>query len=142
MADIDHFKTINDRYGHLVGDQVITQVAQVLRSLLNEGDLLCRYGGEEFCILLTNLNVDQAMGFAENVRKLIQANCGQAVIPGENVRITSSFGVASLAFGGATLAELIKQADQALYMAKEAGRNKVARYDDMTATQVKRRFAA
>lgn len=142
MADIDHFKSINDRYGHLVGDQVITQVAEVLRSMLNEGDLLCRYGGEEFCILLTDLNAEQAASFAENVRKLIQANCGQAVIPGENVRITASFGVASLAFGGATLAELIKQADQALYMAKEAGRNQVARYDDMTATQVKRRFAA
>jgi diguanylate cyclase (GGDEF)-like protein/PAS domain S-box-containing protein len=142
MADIDHFKSINDRYGHLVGDQVISQVANLLRSQLNAGDLLCRYGGEEFCILLTDVNAEQAVEFADQVRKLIEAQCGQAVIPGENVRITASFGVASLEFGGTTLAELIKQADQALYMAKGAGRNRVARYDDMTSTQIKKRFAA
>jgi diguanylate cyclase (GGDEF)-like protein/PAS domain S-box-containing protein len=142
MADIDHFKSINDRYGHLVGDQVISQVANLLRTQLNPGDLLCRYGGEEFCILLTDVNAEQAMGFADNVRKLIEAQCGQTVIPGEQVRITSSFGVASLEFGGTTLAELIKQADQALYIAKGAGRNRACRYDDMTATQIKKRFAA
>jgi diguanylate cyclase (GGDEF)-like protein/PAS domain S-box-containing protein len=142
MADIDYFKSINDRYGHLVGDQVIQTAANIIKSMLNEGDLLCRYGGEEFCILVTDLEAEKAMQFAENVRKLIEANCGTTVIPGENVRITCSFGVASLAFGGATLAELIKQADQALYMAKGSGRNRVACYDDMTATQIRARFAA
>jgi diguanylate cyclase (GGDEF)-like protein/PAS domain S-box-containing protein len=142
MADIDYFKSINDRYGHLVGDQVISQVARIIRSTLHAGDLLCRYGGEEFCILLTDVNAQQAVEFSGNLRKLVEANCGQAVIPGENVHITVSLGVAALEFGGATLAELIKQADQALYLAKGAGRNRVARYDDMTSTQIARRFAA
>lgn len=129
MGDIDHFKAINDRYGHLVGDQAIQHVAQALGSAVRPSDIVCRYGGEEFCVLLPGVSSEQGAELAERMRTRIEAQCGPGVIPGENVRITASFGVAAMSSGGSTLAELIKQADQALYVAKAAGRNRVSRYD-------------
>ena len=135
MVDIDHFKSVNDRYGHLVGDQVIHRVALTLRDATPAGDLLCRYGGEEFCMLVSGVKSQQAQQFADQVRKLIENTCGAAVIPGESARITASFGVASFNSGAATLAELIKQADQALYLAKAEGRNRVCRYDELGSGQ-------
>jgi diguanylate cyclase (GGDEF)-like protein len=133
MVDIDHFKSINDRYGHLVGDQAIRNVATTLGSAVRPGDLVCRYGGEEFCILLGGIEASQAQEMAERMRKQIETGVGSSVIPGENVRITASFGVASIQHGATTLAELIKQADQALYAAKAAGRNRVLRHDQALA---------
>ena len=133
MADIDHFKSINDRYGHLVGDQAIQTVAGLLEAAVSPGDLVCRYGGEEFCILLFNRDLRQAQELTERMRKEIEIGCGRAVIPGETVRITCSFGIASVQHGATTLAELMKQADQALYAAKAAGRNRVLRHDQAIA---------
>lgn len=133
MVDIDHFKSINDRYGHLVGDQAIQNVATTLESAVRAGDLVCRYGGEEFCLLLGGIEASLAQELAERMRKQIETGVGPAVIPGENVRITASFGVASIQHGSTTLAELIKQADQALYAAKAAGRNRVLRHDQALA---------
>jgi diguanylate cyclase (GGDEF)-like protein len=92
-------------------------------------DIVCRYGGEEFCLLLPGVSAEQAAELAERMRSRIETGCGPGVIPGENVRITMSFGVAAMSFGGSTLAELVKQADQALYAAKAGGRNRVSRYD-------------
>jgi len=135
MVDIDHFKSVNDRFGHLIGDQVIHRVALTLRDATPEGDLVCRYGGEEFCMLVSGVTSQQAQQFADQIRKLIENTCGAAVIPGEAVRITASFGVASFDSGATTLAELIKQADQALYLAKAEGRNRVSRYDDLGSVQ-------
>jgi len=135
MVDIDHFKSINDRYGHLVGDQVIHRIALTLRNALGGADLVCRYGGEEFCLLLSGVNSAQAAAFAEQVRSRIEASTGTSVIPGEAARITASFGIASVGAGATTLAELIKQADQALYLAKTTGRNRSARYDELLAAQ-------
>ena len=142
MGDIDYFKAINDRYGHLVGDQAIQHVAHTLQAALRPGDVLCRYGGEEFCLLLPALGAQAAQQLAERMRSRIEATCGASVIPGESVRITASFGVASVCFGGSTLAELIKQADQALYVAKNSGRNRVARYDEAEKMQPIGRVAA
>jgi len=135
MADIDHFKSINDRFGHLLGDQVIHRVALTLREATPAGDLVCRYGGEEFCMLVTGVKAQEAQQFADQIRKLIEHTCGPAVIPGQAARITASFGVASLDSGASTLAELIKQADQALYLAKSSGRNCVSRYDELVSAQ-------
>jgi len=135
MVDIDHFKAVNDRFGHLLGDQVIHRVALTLRDATPAGDLVCRYGGEEFCMLVTGVKAQQAQQFADQIRKLIENTCGPAVIPGEPVRITASFGVASFDSGATTLAELIKQADQALYLAKSTGRNRVCRYDELGSAQ-------
>jgi len=132
MVDIDYFKSINDRYGHLVGDQVIHRVALILRNAVQESDLVCRYGGEEFCMLVSGVKSRSAHEFADQIRALIETTCGSSVIPGEAVRITASFGVASLESGATTLAEMIKQADQALYLAKTTGRNRVAHYDELT----------
>jgi len=135
MVDIDHFKSINDRYGHLVGDQVIHRVALLLRNAVPEGGLVCRYGGEEFCVLVASIQSAQAHAFADGLRALIETTCGQAVIPGEAARITASFGLSCLGSGASTLAEMIKQADQALYLAKNTGRNRVCRYDELANSQ-------
>ena len=134
MVDIDHFKAINDGYGHLVGDQVIHRLAATLRENAGAQDLVCRYGGEEFCVLVRG-DAEHARAIAENLRVILETDCGPAVIPGGKLRVTASFGVASLEFGAGTLAEVIKQADQALYLAKSAGRNRVCTYTEVTAKQ-------
>ncbi len=126
MTDIDHFKSFNDRYGHAVGDLVIKSVAKCLGTDLREVDMLCRYGGEEFCIMLPRATPEQAFDVAERLRALIESNAGAAIrdIPG--IRITSSFGVASIRNGAKDPAELIDQADNALYQSKQTGRNRVS----------------
>jgi len=134
MVDIDHFKSVNDGYGHLVGDQVISRLAVTLRENVGPQDLVCRYGGEEFCVLVRG-DVQHTQGVAEKLRSVLEATCGPAVIPGGKFRVTASFGVASLEFGAQTLAEVIKQADQALYLAKSSGRNRVCTYAEVTARQ-------
>lgn len=126
MTDIDKFKNFNDTYGHAVGDQVIQHVARVLKSTLRADDLLCRYGGEEFCILLPATTLEDAMQVAQRMRARIEAEAGAAIdtIPG--LRITASFGVCTLPERPvASLDKLIEQADAGLYAAKEAGRNRV-----------------
>lgn len=125
MTDIDHFKSVNDTYGHPVGDQVIKLVARILQSSVRPSDLVCRYGGEEFCVLLPGLSMEGAAQIAERIRGGVEENCGRGVRTVEGMRVTSSFGVSSNNFGGKTLAELISQADQALYGAKRGGRNQV-----------------
>jgi diguanylate cyclase (GGDEF)-like protein len=131
MVDIDHFKSINDRYGHLVGDQAIQRVAAILRENLSAQDLVCRYGGEEFCVLVTG-SARRAHEVAEKLRYTIETTCGPNVIPGEAARITASFGMSSLESGATTLTELIKQADEALYLAKGSGRNRVCRHSEVS----------
>ena len=125
MADIDHFKSINDRFGHATGDKVITSVAEVLRSVLRGNDLVGRYGGEEFCVILPGLSRDDAVLAAERVRRKIREGFGARFE--SEVRVTISLGVASLEDGASTVLELVNQADNALYGAKECGRNRVMR---------------
>jgi diguanylate cyclase (GGDEF)-like protein/PAS domain S-box-containing protein len=125
MADIDHFKTFNDLYGHSVGDQVIQVVARTLLRNTRAEDLLCRYGGEEFCILLPDTNHEQARTIAERMRSAIETHALEAIRSTRVERITSSFGVASLCQGAVRIEELIDQADNALYKSKENGRNRV-----------------
>mgnify|MGYP001168295410 CR=1 FL=1 len=125
MSDIDHFKSFNDTYGHAVGDQVIQVVARALTGGIRPTDILCRYGGEEFCIVLPGSTPAVAAEVAERLRAEIESHA-QSAIRGTQVRqITSSFGVASLLTGAKTLKELIDHADQALYRSKESGRNRV-----------------
>jgi diguanylate cyclase (GGDEF)-like protein/PAS domain S-box-containing protein len=125
MTDIDHFKTFNDVYGHAVGDRVIEAVAQSNGAILRADDLFCRYGGEEFCILLPGVSMAEAMVVAERLRADIETKAG-AMVEGEaNVRITSSFGVSRLHVGAGDLTALIHEADQALYVSKRGGRNRV-----------------
>jgi diguanylate cyclase (GGDEF)-like protein len=123
MADIDHFKRVNDSYGHQMGDRVILSVAGALKAAVRGADAVCRYGGEEFCIVLTETSIEGAEAVAERIRARIESP-GFAEVP-----VTVSLGVASIADGAKTLLALINQADEALYAAKQAGRNRVVRWD-------------
>jgi diguanylate cyclase (GGDEF)-like protein/PAS domain S-box-containing protein len=127
MGDIDFFKSFNDRFGHAVGDQVIQQVAGALRRSLRETDLLCRFGGEEFCLLLVDIEEPVARKVGERIRAKIEQDCGRGVrsIPG--LQVTSSFGMAALSYDRTctSLSFLIERADEALYAAKKGGRNRV-----------------
>lgn len=126
MSDIDHFKSFNDTYGHAVGDQVIQVVASTLEAHLRSNDLLCRYGGEEFCIVFPGLDRGATLNIAERIRGKIEEQAGRALRTTSGITVTSSFGVASLSGGATDPVELIDQADQALYASKEGGRNRVS----------------
>ena len=125
LFDVDHFKQINDNFGHLVGDLVLEQLAQLVQQLLRSGDLVTRYGGEEFLVLLPMTNLAKALDVAERLRlslSLLQFN--HPDIP-TSYRVTASFGVATFGAGMTTADALLKQADVALYQAKTQGRNRV-----------------
>lgn len=130
MADIDFFKQVNDTHGHLAGDHVIVSVARALTLHMRSGDLLCRYGGEEFCIVLPGASEEVALEVAERLRNEIQQHAGIGLRMVEGLRITSSFGVASLKSHAENLTELIELSDFALYHAKRNGRNRVSLWSD------------
>jgi diguanylate cyclase (GGDEF)-like protein len=126
ILDGDRFKRINDRYGHPTGDQVLQHIARVARSVLRGYDTLARYGGEEFIAMLPEANVSQALLLGERLRKMIEQRPFMTD-DGDTIRVTVSVGVAE-AQAPYDKKELISQADQALYRAKESGRNKVVLY--------------
>ncbi len=119
MLDIDHFKKVNDQFGHSVGDLVLKQLSQLIRGLIRQGDLLIRWGGEEFLILLPTTQIEEAGPFAERIRLEVEQE--QFVDAGS---ITISLGVAQLRKGDST-DTLLKRVDNALYQAKREGRNRV-----------------
>jgi len=121
VLDIDHFKAINDSFGHAVGDAVIRGVASILQVSLRKGDLAARIGGEEFAILLQGGGVEAAHALAEQLRRAIEASRFAALPPSRTV--SASFGVAGAAQGEG-LWELVARADTALYEAKRSGRNR------------------
>jgi diguanylate cyclase len=124
MVDIDYFKAINDRYGHLAGDDVIRAVASILRDCLRGDDLAGRYGGEEFGVLLPDTPAAGAAATAERVRARVE----RAVLERElGIRGTVSIGVAFFSAADASHKQWIERADRALYAAKNAGRNRVKR---------------
>ena len=132
--DIDHFKRINDLHGHDAGDRVIREVARRLRAHTRSLDMACRYGGEEFVILMPETTLDTAEGVAERLRKLIEAEAF-ALPSQDEMLVTVSIGVAGFAGRDDNGEAMIKRADQALYEAKGAGRNKVARDRKASAPQ-------
>lgn len=128
LLDADHFKAINDRYGHPVGDQALQALAAIGRRLLREVDLFARIGGEEFAILLPQTDHPAAWNVAERLR---QAIIDQPTITGEGpLRLTVSLGLASLGPATVDLDDLLRRADVALYQAKQNGRNRVASAPD------------
>ncbi len=128
MCDIDHFKSVNDKYGHATGDKVIKMTASMMQKYFREDDLVGRYGGEEFCIVLPGVDINVASQIANRVRQAIKEDFTTGV------RVTMSFGVSSLVFDAPEPSELSNQADKALYIAKESGRNRVVCWgDDETA---------
>jgi diguanylate cyclase (GGDEF)-like protein/PAS domain S-box-containing protein len=128
MGDIDFFKKFNDIYGHAVGDQVIQTVARLMTDGIDKNDLLCRYGGEEFCILLPGATPEQARKVTEGLRLAIETEAKESIKGADVMRITSSFGFATVMMGASSLEALIEQADQALYKSKESGRNRVTQW--------------
>ncbi|MDQ8023971.1 MAG: diguanylate cyclase [Moraxellaceae bacterium] len=135
MCDIDKFKTINDVYGHPAGDKVIQGFASVLQRTARDTDIVCRYGGEEFCVALPLTDPRQALAFAERVREQVEAELRQCIELTDRKAITASFGVAALGMGNHTAAELADQADQALYHSKNNGRNRCTVYSRIIAAQ-------
>jgi diguanylate cyclase (GGDEF)-like protein len=125
MVDIDHFKNVNDSYGHGVGDRVIQEVARKLQESVRATDLLCRWGGEEFCVVIGGLNAAASAEFAERLRMRIERECGAGVREVSGLRVTVSVGAEVLSRQIESTAELIENADQALYRAKRSGRNRV-----------------
>ena len=123
MFDIDHFKHINDTYGHQVGDKVLRAVADRVRSLVRNVDIPGRYGGEEFAVLLPDTGKAGAAIFAERLRKAVEGD--EIIHEGESIRCTISLGVADLSVPANEYKQLIERADQAMYRAKKSGRNKV-----------------
>ncbi|KAA1162060.1 diguanylate cyclase [Pseudoalteromonas fuliginea] len=119
LADIDHFKTVNDTHGHIAGDTVLISVAAILQNNINESDIVARFGGEEFCIILPGSTKDQAASIAESIRQELESTSF------DNTAITCSFGVSSIEFNAKTPTELIEQADLALFKSKSSGRNRV-----------------
>lgn len=123
MLDIDHFKHVNDTYGHQAGDKVIEQLAQLLREHARESDVAGRYGGEEFGVVLSDTDRAGARIFAERLRQAVEHLLVQ--YNGQDIRFTISLGVADLSAPANDHAELIARADQALYTSKKTGRNRV-----------------
>jgi diguanylate cyclase (GGDEF)-like protein len=128
LFDIDHFKSVNDRFGHDVGDAVIRHVAAVCRSTVYESDILARFGGEEFVLLLPQTTGEDAVARAEVMRRRLEASPFD--VDGAEVRVTISVGIAEASAASPRIGDLMKRADQALYRAKHDGRNLVQRADE------------
>ena len=128
MIDIDHFKSFNDRLGHAVGDRVLEVVAKILSSTIRPTDFIGRYGGEEFCVLLPEQDIEETTVVAERLRQAIEVQANQMVRTTGKARITMSFGTSCLSLGATHSLELVDQADKALYAAKQAGRNQVGQW--------------
>lgn len=123
VLDIDHFKHVNDRYGHAAGDRVLTAVARLLQAAVRDGDTAVRFGGEEFLVLLPGADRDQAFRRAEQIRRDVAAAVHS--IGDERIRVTLSVGVAVCPADGASAEALLEAADRALYTAKATGRDRV-----------------
>ena len=123
MLDLDDFKEVNDTLGHLAGDEILTQIAELVVSQIREVDTFCRYGGEEFTVILPETGRDGGSVAAEKIRRAVEGHVFRA--SGRDLRITVSIGVASYPDHGAGPAQLIVAADEALYRAKRKGKNRV-----------------
>ncbi|MBI9047336.1 MAG: diguanylate cyclase [Anaerolineaceae bacterium] len=126
MMDIDHFKRINDTYGHAIGDEVLVYLANLLRNHIREVDILARYGGEEFIFLLPETSGDSAEIFSNRILNMISGS--SLILDSHQISLTVSIGVATTHQQELTLNELIKRSDEALYLAKDKGRNCVVVY--------------
>ncbi|MDT3700908.1 MAG: sensor domain-containing diguanylate cyclase [Thermincola sp.] len=122
LMDVDDFKSINDVYGHLIGDQVLTNVVNVIESSLRDSDFCGRYGGEEFVVALPNTSLEQAIKVAERLRQQIENNSVE--IEGRKIKVTVSLGVTQLS-NEKEAYRLIDKADKAMYSSKTRGKNQV-----------------
>jgi diguanylate cyclase (GGDEF)-like protein/PAS domain S-box-containing protein len=129
MIDLDHFKRINDTHGHEAGDLVLKAIAEALSEFSRRGDFACRYGGEEFVIAMPNIHLQTAYERAESLRQSL--NLLSIPYEYDNLSVTISMGIACYPENGQTRESLLRAADQALYAAKEAGRNHILAYNQL-----------
>ncbi|MCI0668615.1 MAG: GGDEF domain-containing protein, partial [Methylococcaceae bacterium] len=122
LIDIDHFKSFNDRYGHVCGDQVLQSTARTIRETVRASDMIFRYGGEEFVVVLTNTEIAGAVLLAERIRRAIENM--RIATESQSIRVTASLGVTALN-PGTSARDLLVNADRAMYQAKQNGRNRV-----------------
>jgi two-component system cell cycle response regulator len=125
LIDIDRFKSVNDTYGHDAGDDVLREFAMRIRSTVRGADLVCRYGGEEFVVVMPDTDADAAAGIAERLRAIVERTPFILKAAGTTLHVTASFGLSSNTAAAITPDLLVRQADQALYKAKTEGRNRV-----------------
>ena len=130
LIDIDHFKKVNDQYGHLTGDDVLRHIAKVVAGILRSSDVFGRYGGEEFCAFLPNTTESDAIGLAERIRTGVEAS--PLKLERGAIKTTISIGVADSVRAGYDFKGLVASADSALYGAKNSGRNQVVSYTQIT----------
>jgi diguanylate cyclase (GGDEF)-like protein len=133
MIDIDHFKAVNDRYGHQIGDHVLKSLCELLIKKVRVTDVVARFGGEEIVILTIQTHISNTFDLAEQLRRAVEASIMVPVDKSEHredIRITVSIGVAGLDQDGFDSRAMIKKADMALYQAKREGRNRVIAYHD------------
>ncbi len=134
MLDIDHFKSVNDRFGHGIGDRVIQEVAQRMQACARSTDVVGRYGGEEFCVVMPGLDAADGAAVAERIRATIERECAAAVPEAQGLKVTASLGVEAFGPASRTPAVMMDHADQALYLAKRGGRNRVKVFGEAAAT--------
>jgi len=122
FVDIDHFKVVNDTYGHEAGDVILSTIGKILRKYARQADFVARYGGEEFLIILPSIDIKQAFYFSDKIRTIIESF--KFMYKGERINITISAGISQRS-KQKTVKETVEAADKMLYKAKESGRNKV-----------------
>ena len=127
LLDIDHFKNVNDTYGHAAGDLILMKLGQILSKMVRSSDLPARFGGEEFVVMMTSASKEQAFTSADNLRKIVEST--EFRIPGREspLTVTVSGGVSTYPADGNTTTDLLRVADESLYEAKQTGRNRIAR---------------
>jgi diguanylate cyclase (GGDEF)-like protein len=128
ILDLDFFKSVNDIYGHLIGDLVLKQAGQCIRRVVRESDLACRYGGDEFAVILPETDRLGAHAVAERIRRRVKGTFSSRPIEGKLVSMTVSGGLASYPEDGVEPAVLIEKADQALYLSKSSGKDSIVIY--------------
>lgn len=129
LFDLDHFKSINDNYGHEKGDEVLVQFSAIVAAMLRDGDVMVRYGGEEFLVLLTHTDLELALSIAERIRVKINGSSLAGLPQGV---LTTSVGVSTWVEGHDECGGVLAMADEALYLAKDAGRNCVRTTQEIT----------
>lgn len=137
MVDIDFFKVFNDKFGHEAGNEALKKIAEIISKSTRNVDVVCRYGGEEFAILLPQANTEGALALAERIRQTIESTefCFDSEGSKITQRLTVSAGIAVYPFDAKSESELIVNADSALYQAKLAGRNKICVYSELVYEQ-------